>query len=120
MTLSDPIKVLLRVTGVLEKLDVPYLAGGSIASSYYGMARPTQDVDVVAALTLDHVERFVAELGADFYVDAAMIREAIRNRGSFNVILLETMDKADLFLMSPTPWCREEMLRRRREFPDPE
>jgi hypothetical protein len=40
---NDPISVTISVTGVLEKLGVPYLIGGSLASTFYGMVCTTQD-----------------------------------------------------------------------------
>jgi hypothetical protein len=44
-----------------------------------------------------------------------MIREAIRRRASFNVVHLETMFKADIFVSRGDPWSREEMARARTE-----
>jgi hypothetical protein len=34
---NEPIEVTLKVTGILEKLGVPYVIGGSLASTLYGM-----------------------------------------------------------------------------------
>jgi hypothetical protein len=47
---NEPIEVTFKVTGVLEKLGIPYLIGGSLASTLYGMVRTTQDSDVIAAM----------------------------------------------------------------------
>jgi hypothetical protein len=47
-----------------------------------------------------------------------MIRDAIARRASFNVIHLATMFKADVFIMKPDAWPREEMARARREHLD--
>jgi hypothetical protein len=43
---NEPIEVTLVVTGVFERLGVPYLIGGSLASTLYGMVRTTQDSDI--------------------------------------------------------------------------
>ncbi len=59
MIASDPIRVVLRVVTALEDLGVSYLVGGSIVSSYFGLYRPTQDVDLVAHLEQHHVDPFV-------------------------------------------------------------
>lgn len=40
---NEPVEVTLKVTGVFERLNVPYLIGGSLASILYGMVRTTQD-----------------------------------------------------------------------------
>lgn len=44
---NEPIQVTLKVTGILEKLSVPYLIGGSFASALYGMIRTMQDSDII-------------------------------------------------------------------------
>jgi hypothetical protein len=46
---NEPIEVTLKVTSALEELGVPYLIGGSLASTLYGSVRTTQDSDIVAA-----------------------------------------------------------------------
>jgi hypothetical protein len=61
------------------------------------------------------VDAFTSALSGDFYVDADMIRDAIRRRASFNVIHLATMFKADVFLLQGDSWSREEMTRSRAE-----
>ena len=36
---NEPVEVTLKVTGAFEKLGVPYLIAGSLASTLYGMVR---------------------------------------------------------------------------------
>jgi hypothetical protein len=36
---NEPIEVTLKVTDVFEKLGIPYLIAGSLASTLYGMVR---------------------------------------------------------------------------------
>ena len=113
--LAPPLLVVVKVAEALEGLRVPYLVGGSLASSTYGLPRATQDVDVVADLRQQHVADLLDALGPEFYADEEPIREAIRTRSSFNVIYLPTMFKVDIFSVGPGPWAREEMARRRLE-----
>ena len=47
---NEPIEVTLKVTAIFEKLSIPYLIGGSLASTLYGMVRTTQDADIVAEM----------------------------------------------------------------------
>jgi hypothetical protein len=117
--LSDPISVMVKVARAFEALGVPYMVGGSMASSAHGLQRLTQDVDFVADLKAEHVAALVAALEGEFYIDDPMIRDAIRHRTSFNVIHWETMDKADIFISNGSPWAREEMRRRCPNHPDP-
>ncbi|HEX6276939.1 MAG TPA: hypothetical protein VFZ53_28055, partial [Polyangiaceae bacterium] len=97
---AEPVEVTLRVVGELERLGIEYLVGGSLASSVHGRPRATQDVDIVARIAGAQVDALVAALSNDFYVDADMIRDAIRRRGSFNVVHLESMLKVDVFVFS--------------------
>jgi len=113
--LSEPILVVARIVQAFDTLGVAYVVGGSLASSVYGVPRATQDVDLVADLKATDTEKLEQLLSGDFYVDADMIREAITKRASFNVIHLATMFKADVFIMKPDAWSREEMSRARQE-----
>ncbi len=110
--MDEILEITLYVTETLERLGVPYLVGGSLASSLHGTPRATQDVDLVAELRLHHVSALVAALEETFYVDHEMIRDAIARRSSLNVIHLETMFKIDVFILKDDPASRQEMERR--------
>ena len=116
--LSEPILVVVKLARVFDALGVEYVVGGSLASSIYGVPRATEDVDLVAELRLSHVEALTRALTDEFYVDADMIRDAIQRRASFNVIHLETMFKADVFVRKGDSWSRGEMTRARTELLD--
>src|SRR5690606_8558757 len=88
----------LAVTDLLETLNVPYVIGGSVATTAHGMIRSTMDVDLVADMKIEQVASFVAALEDQFYVDEGSIRQAIERRSSFNLIHLPTMIKVDVFL----------------------
>lgn len=113
--LAEPLLVVGRLAAVFEKLEVPYVVGGSLASSVYGIPRATQDVDLVARLEQSHVSAFAEALADDFYVDVDMIVDAIQRRASFNVVHLPTMFKADIFVPRLDSWTREELRRARTE-----
>jgi hypothetical protein len=113
--LSEPILVVAKLARVFDALQIPYVVGGSVASSVYGIPRATQDVDLVADVKLAHVDAITSALTGEFYVDADMIREAVQRRASFNVIHLATMFKADVFILQRDAWSREEMMRARAE-----
>lgn len=81
------------VTSEFDRLAVRYVIVGSLASSLHGLPRATNDADVVAALQLDQVEDLVKALSGTFYIDADMIKDAIRRRSEFNIIHLATMFK---------------------------
>jgi hypothetical protein len=109
--LSEAIAVTLLVTETLDDLGVAYVVGGSVASSVHGLPRSTADSDIVAALREDHVLRFASSLEGAFYVDADMIRDAIRSRFEFNVLHLATMFKIDVFVPPLDSVTRRELSR---------
>lgn len=110
--LPESVSVLLSVVAVLERLGIPYLVGGSMASALYGVARSTLDADIVADIRQDQVSALVSALGEEFYADDQMIRDAINHRGSFNLIHLKTMFKVDVFIRKERPFDQMQFERR--------
>jgi hypothetical protein len=114
MNTSEIIQALTPLVEVLGRFGIAYYIGGSVASSVHGRRRYTQDVDVVAALQLKHVQTLVAMLQQEYYIDADMIRGAIQNRSSFNLLHHDTGVKVDVFVQKTGPFAQQE-LRRARE-----
>jgi hypothetical protein len=110
----EALEVTLRVARALDALGVPYFVAGSLASSYHGIPRASQDADLVVALSADQIPALVDRLRGEFYVDDERARDAVARRASFNVIHLPTMFKVDLFVLGEEPHAREELARRRR------
>jgi len=104
MTQRDELVAVEPVADALESLGIEYYVGGSVASSVYGVSRSTADVDIVAAIGLEHVDALVARLEASYYIEARQITQAIRSKRSFNVLHLETMYKVDVFVMKDRPF----------------
>ena len=57
------------VARALERCDIGYFLGGSLASSYQGEPRATNDIDFVVALGESDAKRFANALGPEFDVD---------------------------------------------------
>ena len=110
-----PIDVMLLVTRAFEQLSIPYVVGGSMASSIYGMARSTRDADLVADVRREHIQPFMAAIGSDFYVSESAIREAIDRHGSFNVVHQAAQFKVDIFVRASDPFTQSQFARRQRE-----
>lgn len=110
----DPIEVALRVASVLDECGIPYLVGGSLASSISGEPRSTLDVDMVVALSATQVDSLVAALGEDFYADSEAIRQAVASTATANLVHLPTSIKVDLFIVGGSPIDEEQMERRLR------
>ena len=112
---NEPVEVTLKVTDVFERFGVPYLIGGSLASTLHGRVRTTQDSDIVAEMRPEHIQPFVAVLHAEFYMDEEMIAEAVRHRTSFNIIHRECMFKVDIFVPRPRPFLQSQLVRAQRQ-----
>lgn len=115
MISPDIVATLLPVIEALEGLGVTYHIGGSLASSAHGTPRSTRDIDVIADLGPEHAGPLVAMLEPTYYVDEDAVREAIRRRGSFNVIHLGTMLKVDVFASQRHPFDQSVLARARCE-----
>ena len=113
--LADHLAVAAEVTRVLERLGVPYQVVGSIASSFHGIPRSTQDVDLTAVLASTHVQPLVEALQGEFYVDLDVVRDAVLRRTSFNVIHFESALKVDVFVLGDDAVSAVEMARATRE-----
>ncbi len=104
----------LGVTGVLERHGIGHFLGGSLASSFQGEPRATNDIDLVVDLEEGQVGALAAGLGADFDVDEVAPRRAAAEKSSWNVIYRPTATKIDLFVLRDSPFDRSEFARRLR------
>ncbi|MFQ5688042.1 MAG: hypothetical protein ACE5GV_15450, partial [Candidatus Scalindua sp.] len=98
MKSPDIISAVKPVVEGFDKLGIPYYIGGSVASSTYGLARSTLDVDMVSDLKSEYVHQLVKMLEATYYIDEGVILNAIQRRSTFNLIHLESMLKVDVFV----------------------
>ena len=112
---AEFIAALRKVIAAFETLEIEYALGGSFASSLYGEARATRDVDLIAAVAGRHAGPLVAALGAEFYADEPQISAAAMNQGSFNLIHLPTMSKVDVYVVWRTDFGRTQLARRQRK-----
>jgi len=120
MKKPDILAAIEPVVNAFEKQGILYYIGGSVASSAYGIARMTLDVDMVTNLMPQHVKPFAEMLKPAYYIDEEMIFDAIRQRSSFNIIHLETMIKVDIFVPKDRPYNNEIFRRKRKETFDEE
>ena len=112
MLSQDMLDALNPVIDLLGKLNVPYLIGGSVASSLLGIPRSTNDADLVADLKFQQVGAFIAGLSPDeYYLSETAIIEAISRKRSFNLIHQPTMLKVDIFILKSEPFDLAEFAR---------
>lgn len=112
--MKTPADAFNRLLEVLDRMEIPYMVGGSAASSLHGIARPTMDIDMVVNLRADQIEDFADELKADFYADPDMMKDALARGRSFNLIHYASSFKFDIFPLQPDEYSQTQF--RRRQF----
>ena len=110
----DPIAVALKVAATLERGAVPYVIGGSVASTLYGEPRATMDVDFALRLARDGVEPLASALEVDFHVQREAMFDAVERLGVFNIIHRRPMIKVDMHVRPGDGIYAEEVRRARR------
>ncbi len=109
----NPDDILGRVVGALDKAGIPYMLTGSFASSFHGVPRASQDIDIVVDPTEEQLTALVSSFPApDYYVDLEVAREARREESMFNVVDMNTGWKIDLIIRKSRPYSRQEFDRR--------
>lgn len=112
--MTGVIEETLIVAKILESLNIPYLVGGSVASSIWGELRYTQDIDLVADISINQVEQLISAFTPRFYISEVAIREAIAAGLSFNLIDNQTGWKIDIFLLTPDKFQQSRFQRQQR------
>lgn len=94
--------IIKTITEIFAQLNIAYALCGSIASSLYGKARFTNDIDIIVALKPHHVPSLIVALDPQFHIDEQTIHKAVHTLGrdyvSFNIFHKATFLKIDLFV----------------------
>ena len=101
------------VVGALDDLEIPFMLTGSLAGSYHGSPRATQDVDLVVDADAPALLRLADRLReADLYVSDQAVSEAARSRGQFNAIDPTSGWKVDFIVRKDRPFSQSEFVGR--------
>jgi hypothetical protein len=115
MELFDLLK---KIVKAFEKLNIPYLVTGSVASMAYGEPRLTNDIDIVAGIEDRHITGLIEEFQSDeFYISDSMIKEAIFRHGQFNIIHPSSGLKIDVMIKKNTSFDHSRFSRKKRLVP---
>jgi hypothetical protein len=109
---TDNLRVLLEVLAAFDSLGIDYAIGGSLASGIHGITRYTSDADVSVEPFEGQESRLVARFGPDYYVSVEAIRQALRDRATFNIINTAVGFKVDVFIRKDRPYDQSLMDRR--------
>ncbi len=112
----DPSPALERLLEILSSFEIPYMIGGSLASSVHGIPRSTNDIDLVADLPIPVVRPLAAAVRSEFYIDRPeAVEQAIGAGRMFNLIHFASSFKFDIHPLSPDPYHQAAFARRKME-----
>jgi len=106
---ADPGRVAGEAARAFDAAGIPYLVGGSVASTVHGEPRGTLDVDFAVHMEPGQAEALHAALAERFIVDVLSIREAAHAKRMFNAIHAELFVKADVHVRAASGHSKAEM-----------
>lgn len=109
-------ELLSRVVEVLDRIGVPYMLTGSLASSLHGEPRSTHDIDLVVGIEPGAAPRLAEAFPLpDYYLDQDSILRAIETRSMFNLIDSREGGKVDFWLLTDDAFDQSRFSRRQTE-----
>ncbi len=114
MNESEELVVVRSFTDILDRLDIGYVIGGSMASSIYGVVRFTQDADVTVEPFDNLADKLFEILKPDYYISRQAMYQALREHSSFNIIHLASAFKIDVFVRKNTAFEKQLIARRKK------
>lgn len=111
---SEELEVLKSVAQRLDTAGIPYMVTGSMALNYYAVPRMTRDIDLVVELFPGDTQRLCDIFQDDFYIDQEAVRQAVEEKGMFNIIHYALVIKVDFVVRKHSEYRYGEFSRRRR------
>jgi hypothetical protein len=106
----DFLKILI---GFFDSNKIPYMLSGSVAMSTYTVPRFTRDFDFVVHLKQSDIINLMKEFKEGYYCNEDAVRQAINEKGKFNIIDHKSGYKADFLILKDEPYRQEEFSRKR-------
>ena len=107
-------RVAAQLLDALDRAAIDYVVVGSLASSFYGVARSTQDADIVISCEREKVADLVRELGSGFARDPQMAFETVTSTTKTLIAEKRSKFQIEAFNLSADPHDQEHFARRRR------
>jgi len=105
-----------QVVGLLEEIGIQYMLVGAISSNAYGIARATNDADIVAAFDAAGLAQLVRRLGPEFRLDRQMQIETITGSVRNVLTFVPTSFDIELFRLNADEHHQQRFARRRRQW----
>ena len=115
MDITNPKDLLIKVSEILETLQIDYLITGGMAVSIWGRPRSTFDIDIVVKLKRPDINglfKLLKEISKNGYVSEEAAQEAIKLKTEFNFNDPDTGLKIDFWIMKEDGRSKIEMNRR--------
>jgi len=110
---DDPSSLLRDIKRALEAAGIPYMVVGSFAGMVHGEPRTTYDMDIVIDPSAAALDALLAGFDLErVYVDPDVARDALRQRGMFNLVDMASGWKIDFVIRKDRPFSIEELARR--------
>jgi hypothetical protein len=109
-------EIVADVAGRLESIGVPYVIGGSLASSTWGQMRSSNDADLAIRASKDHLQRLIESFQEPYHLDKEELTEALSANTPYRMVQLIHMDEAfkiDLYLLGEGEYDLSEFERAR-------
>jgi hypothetical protein len=101
------------VLTILHDHEIEYAIGGSIASSFHGETRTTQDIDLAIQLKETDIDKLVNACEArDWYISRDEVKRAVQLGDSFSIN--DGFWKADFFVVKDDSFAVEAFQRRQQ------
>jgi hypothetical protein len=105
--------LVVAVFDALRDLDIPFMVSGSLAANFYGVARATQDADLVLELSRLPIDAFAHRLAAQFDVDSQIAFETVTGSRRIVARARDSAFQVELFDLTDDAHDRERFTRRR-------
>ena len=96
-----------------QKNNIAYMLSSSVALSIYSLPRFTRDFEFVVQLQPKDVRPLMESFKEGYYCDEEAVKEAIKNKGMFNIIDQKSGYKADFIILKDDPYRLTEFERRK-------
>jgi len=108
----DFFKTIIQFLNINE---IPYMLSGSVAMSLYTLPRATRDFDFVISLDSKGAEKLIEYFGDGYYCSEIAVKDALKNKGMFNIIDNQSGFKADFIILKAEEYRQTEFNRRSKD-----
>lgn len=110
------LEVVAEFTQTLDALEIPYMIGGSLASTAWGEWRTTNDADIAVSITKDKYLGLQLDLPDSYHLEPTDPEVVLNDPEPFRsaqVIHMDELVKIDLFLLDDSTYSFESLARAR-------